>query len=157
MDPVARSDPWPYFAYGSNLGVSQLHRRCPRARQVGVAELRGHRIGFTRISRSRGGGVADLVPEAGASVWGALFDLQDDGFGALDEYEGVPTAYRREVWEFTKLDRSTVRAWVYVVAAKRPDVLPSYQYWKVIVEGAREAGLPAEYVGLLEALPHGPP
>jgi AIG2 family protein len=33
---------------------------------------------------------------------------------------------------------------------------PSYRYWRLIVDGAKEAGLPAAYVESLERLPHLP-
>ncbi|MCE7891177.1 MAG: gamma-glutamylcyclotransferase, partial [Sorangiineae bacterium PRO1] len=58
----------PYFAYGSNLGQSALRERCPSARQLGVARVEGFRLGFTRRSEKRRGGVADLVPAPGSVV-----------------------------------------------------------------------------------------
>jgi cation transport regulator ChaC len=143
-----------YFAYGSNLGASALRTRCPAARQVGIAYVDGYRIGFTRRSTHRGGGVADLVPCPGGRVWGALFDVSDDGFDALDAYEGVPTAYAREVWDCTTPQGARVPAHVYVVVHKEAEVPPSRRYWRIIVEGAREAGLPAAYVTALERIPY---
>jgi gamma-glutamylcyclotransferase len=145
-----------YFAYGSNLGASVLRTRCPRARQVGIASIVGYRIGFPRKSVYRGGGVADLVPAPGSLVWGALFDLGYDGFDALDEYEGVPDAYNREVQVFRRPDGSTVSAWVYLVVAKGIETSPSRRYWRIIVDGAKEAGLPDDYVKILEAIRYAP-
>lgn len=155
MANLGAGSDWPYFAYGSNLGVSRLRCRCPNARQVGIAKVLDYRIRFTRHSRRQRGGVADLVPAIGGIVWGALFDIGDDGFGELDRHEGVPTAYRREVWELTTADCSSVRACVYIVASKQTEVLPSYDYWRAIVDGAKEAELPADYVAYLEGLDHG--
>jgi len=59
-----------YFAYGSNLHVGQFKRRCPGAVVVGRARLPDHQLAFTRYSRNERGGVADIVPQSGASVWG---------------------------------------------------------------------------------------
>lgn len=145
-----------YFAYGSNLGQSVLRERCPRARQVGVARVDDHRIGFTRRSARRGGGVADVVSAAGIVVWGALFELCDDDVAVLDKCEGVPTAYRRDLWDLVNADGSPVSAWVYVVVTKAIETDPSYRYWRLIVDGANEAGLPAAYVEYLEHLCHLP-
>jgi hypothetical protein len=95
-----------YFAYGSNLGQSILRRpdRCPRAEQVGIARVDGYRLGFTRHSERRGGGVADLVEAVGSVVWGALFDLSLDGFDALDKAEGVAIgAYARNIWKCVRV------------------------------------------------------
>jgi len=144
----------PYFAYGSNLSTAVLRERCPSARQIDIGRVDGHRIGFTRRSIKRGGGVADLVPAATRAVWGALFELSDDDLAALDRCEGVPRAYRRDLWEIVRPNRSPSSAWVYVVTEKQTELQPSYGYWRLIVEGAREAGLPHDYVEELEALSH---
>lgn len=143
-----------YFAYGSNMGASVLRReRCPRAAQVGVARVDDHRLGFTRFSKNRGGGVADLVVAPGSLVWGAIFDLTHDGFEALDKAEGVHVeAYRRERFTVTASDGALVSAWTYVVVNKVPEVAPSHMYWRLLVDGAEEAGLPPEYVKTLEAI-----
>jgi hypothetical protein len=85
-----------------------------------------------------------------------VFDLHEDGFDALDEYEGVPTAYAREIWTFTEPSGSSVSASVYVVVSKEVEAVPSYRYWKIIVDGAREAGLPSDYIAEIERIPHLP-
>ena len=146
-----------YFAYGSNMGASAFRSRCPRATQVGIARVDDHRLGFTRFSKKRGGGVADLVEAPGSIVWGATFDLTHDGFDLLDEAEGVRFgSYVRSIWQLTREDGSLVSAWTYVVVDKKPEILPSRGYWKLLVDGGREAGLPSEYVETLEAIPHAP-
>jgi gamma-glutamylcyclotransferase (GGCT)/AIG2-like uncharacterized protein YtfP len=145
----------PYFAYGSNMGLTALRERCPSARQLGIARVEGYRLGFTRYSKKRGGGVADLVPAPGRVVWGALFDVGDE-LELLDGFEGVPTAYRRELWKVTTPEGSVLEAWVYVVAEKVAEMLPSREYWELLVEGAREAGLSAEYVAEIERIAHLP-
>ena len=142
-----------YFAYGSNMGPSVFRERCPRAAQVGVARVGDHRLGFTRFSKNRGGGVADLVVAPGSLVWGAIFDLTHDGFEALDKAEGVHVeAYRRERCMVTASDGSLISAWTYVVVNRQPEVAPSHMYWRLLVDGAKEAGLPLEYVKTLEAI-----
>jgi cation transport regulator ChaC len=145
-----------YFAYGSNMGASAFRVRCPHAVQVGIARVEGYRIGFTGYSANRGGGVADLVEAASSVVWGALFDLTKDGFDRLDRYEGVASrAYARDIWKLTRDDGTPVSAWTYVVVNKKPEILPSHEYWELLVDGATEAGLPPGYVAHLEGLAHG--
>ncbi len=85
-----------YFAYGSNLGARRFRRRCPGATVIGRARLPDHQLAFTRYSRHERGGVADIVPQPGASVWGVLYEIDEACLGALDDYEGAPRAYRRE-------------------------------------------------------------
>ena len=77
-----------YFAYGSNLSIRQMRRRCPGSEVVGRARLPDYRLGFTRYATKRKGGVADIVPEPGAEVWGALYTVDDDRDGGARRVRG---------------------------------------------------------------------
>ena len=142
-----------YFAYGSNLSPTQLTKRCPGVRLRGIGKVSGYRLAFTRRSTGWGGGVADLLPGEG-DVWGALYSVTATDLESLDAYEGVPDAYHRGVLQVARPGADVVDAWAYFVTRKVPDLLPSYAYWSVIVEGAVEVGLPADYISLLRAMPH---
>ncbi len=145
-----------YFAYGSNMGLDELSKpnRCPNARQVGIARIDDSRLGFTRYSEKRGGGVADLVEAPTGVVWGALFEISDDELGQLDRVEGHPRAYVRRPWTVTRPDGVAMEAWVYTVVDKKLEQKPSHEYWRLLVDGATQAGLPAAYVAELEKLDH---
>src|SRR3990172_6059184 len=100
-----------YFAYGANLDLRRFRRRCPGAAVVGRARLPDYQLAFTRYSRAEKGGVADIVPQPGADVWGALYEIDASCFAALDDYEGAPRSYRRatvRVIDDTGLDREAV-------------------------------------------------
>ena len=138
-----------YFAYGANLDLRRFRRRCPGAAVVGRARLPDYQLAFTRYSRAEKGGVADIVPEPGAEVWGALYEIDAPCLAALDEYEGAPRAYRRapvRVIDDTGLDREAVA----YVGNKTGEFAPSRAYLSQITRGAREHGLPEEYVLALE-------
>lgn len=141
------------FAYGSNLHPKQMSRRCPSAQLVGRSRLDRYELGFTRRSSTWGGGVADLVPCPAAHVWGALYKLSTQDLDALDAYEGVPTAYKRQRVSVVAADGTLWQPWAYVVVKKAPYVAPAAAYMRAVIDGAREVGLPAEYIALLEAVP----
>jgi len=61
-----------YFAYGRNMSAAAIDAACPGNRFLGPAELRDHRLAFTRRSLRTGTGVADVLAAPGHSVWGAL-------------------------------------------------------------------------------------
>lgn len=46
-----------YFAYGSNLNLDQMARRCPDAEPVGRVRLDGYRLAFRRTVDVQGKGV----------------------------------------------------------------------------------------------------
>ena len=55
-----------YFAYGSNLNLDQMARRCPDAEPVGRVRLDGYRLAFRRT----GGGYLTFCPTR-ATMWTA--------------------------------------------------------------------------------------
>jgi len=140
-----------YFAYGSNLDVRQMRRRCPGSSVVGRAWLPDYRLAFTRYSTKRKGGVADIVAEPGATVWGALYQCNDSDMAALDQFENVPYSYRRiDVVVFD--DQKNELEAVAYFANKTGEFAPGRDYLGLIVTGSRDHKLPDEYVAALEAI-----
>jgi gamma-glutamylcyclotransferase (GGCT)/AIG2-like uncharacterized protein YtfP len=122
-----------YFSYGSNLNRFEMRRRCPDARGVAAARLDGWRLAFR--------GIADIEPEAGRAVHGALWMLTDRDLESLDRYEGAPTHYRRRVVEVATADGPRT-AIAYAMTDRRYIGLPSPLYLERIVVGFRHWGLP---------------
>lgn len=84
-----------YFAYGSNMNWDQMRERCPSARFEFVAKAEGYRFAFTRFSKKRQCGVADIVASPGSEVWGAVFAIPNFEVDELDKSEGYrPRRYR---------------------------------------------------------------
>jgi gamma-glutamylcyclotransferase len=139
-----------YFAYASNMDPDTFRRRCPHAKALGLAQLAGYRLAFSRYSRQRRGGSADVVVDDASAVWGVLYEVDDACLAAMDRVEGVPAAYRREWVEVTAGGKP--RQVITYVANKTGDFRPNKSYLKVILRGAKAHGLPEEYVGMLERI-----
>jgi gamma-glutamylcyclotransferase (GGCT)/AIG2-like uncharacterized protein YtfP len=77
------------FAYGANLEIRAMLRRCRHARVVGRARLDGFRLVFRRF--------ADLTHDEDAAVLGGLYALSGADQHALDKYEEVPRLYGKMV------------------------------------------------------------
>ena len=120
-----------YLAYGSNLHVPQMQRRCPTAKVLGTATLTGYRLVFN--------GVATIVPDPDRSVPVLLWEIQPADEKALDAYEGFPHLYRKETVQ-VDLNGRSVDAMVYLMNddGVRP---PGSFYYEVIREGYRMNGL----------------
>lgn len=82
-----------YFAFGSNLDLDQMARRCPGAKALGTALLADHVLAFAGRSQRWGGGVATVVRRHGGEVPGLVYALGDDDVARLDGFEGA--MYRR--------------------------------------------------------------
>jgi gamma-glutamylcyclotransferase (GGCT)/AIG2-like uncharacterized protein YtfP len=140
-----------YFAYASNMDPQTFQRRCPGAKALGRARLPGHRLAFTRYSRQRRGGSADVVVDAPSEVWGVLYEVDDACLASMDKVEGVPAAYRREWVTVFGAQGQRLEAITYM-ANRMGEFLPSRAYLKVILRGARAHDLPGEYIGMLEQI-----
>jgi gamma-glutamylcyclotransferase (GGCT)/AIG2-like uncharacterized protein YtfP len=140
-----------YFAYASNMEPRRFRRLCPGGTAVGPARLPGHRLAFSRYSRQRRGGSADVVPDPASDVWGALYEVDDGDLAAMDRSEGVPAAYRRE--DVTVVDeQGRERPAVTYVANRTGEFAPHPNYLRVIIQGAEARGLPDDYIQSLKAI-----
>src|SRR6201984_313937 len=131
----------PYFAYGSNLCITQMALRCPKAADPRPAVLSDH----DWLINQRG--VATVEPFAGNKVHGVLWQVSSDDLATLDSAEGVPVRYRR--------DRLTVHtddgpspAWVYIDHRVTPGP-PRPGYLPRIIDGAVHHGLPQRWIDFL--------
>ena len=79
-----------YFAFGSNLHLSQMATRCPESRFIGFAILPSYRFQINQR------GFANVVPSPEHQVEGLCYLLSPDDRSSLDRSEGVPTAYQRQ-------------------------------------------------------------
>ncbi len=116
-----------YFAYGSCMSPEDLARDVSDFELVGPALVRGFRLGFTRYSRARRGGVADLVPDMAGVVEGVLYRVPVEQLAALDEREGAPDNYRRDFIAVRTPDgRIYDGVLTYVVADKSAKRIPPH-------------------------------
>ena len=76
-----------YFAYGSNLNIAQMRKRCPGAKPFSPAVLHGWKL----VERL----YADIEEDEKSCVNGALFSITEEDLAELDYYEGYPDFYTR--------------------------------------------------------------
>lgn len=140
-----------YFAYGSNLNLPQMTKRCPGHRIIGRARVSGHALAFTGYSRNWGGAVATISPVENAAVEGVVYAITDEHVSILDGFEGHPGEYRRQHIDVTLLGASkacdahalppgplTVMTYIKPLVEPRPG---ASGYVDVIREGYRTHGL----------------
>jgi gamma-glutamylcyclotransferase (GGCT)/AIG2-like uncharacterized protein YtfP len=128
-----------YFAYGSNMNVSQMARRCPSAACRGNACLAGHDF----LINQRGFGT--IVPDSQSTVHGLLWTLSDPDIASLDEYEGIAVGYYRKEHLAVSFAGETIVAMIYVATDSSPGI-PEPAYIELIVAAATARGLSTDYV-----------
>ena len=148
----------PYFAYGSNMASSQMADRCPGAVCLGAARLPGYRLAFDAWSNRRGSLVADVLPAPDSEAWGVLWQVTEEHAEALDRYEGVARGqYRREDVRVESERGEPVEAFAYVICNPGEEGPTTDAYRAILLEGAREHGLPPDWVKAIEDVPALPP
>ncbi|MFN2115653.1 MAG: gamma-glutamylcyclotransferase family protein [Anaerolineae bacterium] len=140
-----------YFAYGSNMLVARLTERAASARAEGAARLRDHRLAWHKPGAD-GSGKCDIVPSPGDEVWGVLYTLSSEDKVTLDEIEGVGAGYELVQVAVERGDGRLAAA-AYRATEVEDGAVPYAWYKALVVSGAREHGLPDDYVRQLEGTP----
>jgi hypothetical protein len=136
-----------------------MRNRCPSARFVTVAKLPDHRLAFSRKSQARGCGVADAVRDPESCVWGVVYEISDFDLTQLDKHEGyrpgrsVNSYWRRECTVLVDdLDGQALTVTTYFADPEPNPPPPNRCYKDLLVAGARQWGLPADYLAKLERI-----
>ncbi len=136
-----------YFAYGSNLKLERLTGRVGEVGLAGIAALPDHRLSFAKRGTD-GSGKACCEAAAGERVWGALYELSDAQLAALDSFEW---GYSHAMVSVERAEGGAVAALTYHAERFTDEPVPFDWYKQLLVEGAREHGMPSEWQARLGA------
>lgn len=128
-----------YAAYGSNLNLDQMKRRCPTAKLVGTSTIPNSTLLFK--SRGHSGGVLDIVKKKNCAVPVALYEITQADEKALDVYEGFPNLYVKKAVTVI-LDGVERRAMMYVMNenAGCTPAIPTIFYYNTVIQGYLQHG-----------------
>ncbi|KAG6860592.1 hypothetical protein C0995_009482 [Termitomyces sp. Mi166 len=136
-----------YFAYGSNLWLDQMSRRCPESTYVGTAILSQWKWIICSA------GYANVITSTDDIVYGMIYTLTPDDEVKLDGYEGVPQNYLKYTLPVKVLkgnDQGTlIDALVYVDVERLEEGVPRHEYIARINHAFRDGkneGIPQEYI-----------
>ena len=134
-----------YFAYGANMSVSGMARRCPRSKPLGPARLARHRLAVMRE------GWLTVARDPRSSVHGVVWELALGDVAALDRYEGLARGLYAKLTQPVLAVQGPRRAIVYVGANAGPGAART-DYIADIIAAARSWPLPAEVIEVLERI-----
>jgi hypothetical protein len=132
-----------YFAYGSNINLSAMARRCPRSKALGPARLERHRLAVMRE------GWLTATRDPRSIVHGVLWDLALSDVAALDRYEGLAQGLYAKLTQPIIAQRGIRQAIVYFGANSGPGTARP-DYIADILAAARSWPLPEEAIETLE-------
>ena len=116
-----------YIAYGSNLNVAQMVRRCPGAKPIGTAVLENNTLYF----RGSGSGYyLTIEQKSGSKVPVAIWEVTAEDEEALDRYEGFPRFYYKHnftltVTAFDEKTTAELECFAYIMTDGRDVGLPT--------------------------------
>jgi cation transport regulator ChaC len=142
-----------YFAYGANMHDTTFRlRRGIEARECRRGRLPGYRLRFNLEGRPKGRAApANLEPDPAGEVWGVAYRITRRDLLRLDSTEGVPgRGYRHAAVAIETDDGAVIEAVTYIARGGAADGKPSLRYLKLLREGARVHGLPADYIRFLD-------
>jgi gamma-glutamylcyclotransferase (GGCT)/AIG2-like uncharacterized protein YtfP len=136
-----------YFAYGSNMVLEQMRRLCGWHFQVlGDGFLEDFKLGpDTR-------GYLTVQPKKGEKVYGVIYKVDQKCIDALDEFEGHPEVFVRTEVQLSDMSGQKYSGCVYM--EKEEFFGGSFvkaEYLSRVIGGAKEHGLPQEWVSFLMA------
>ncbi len=135
-----------YFAYGANMDVAAMARRCPRSRPLGPARLPRHRFIVTSD------GYASAVRDPREDVHGVLWECSLGDVRTLDAFESIGTGLYVKINQPVIVPGGAKRALVYIASNGKVGQ-PRPGYLEEIVASAREWALPEAYIaGLIRFL-----
>jgi len=140
------------FCYGSNLFSPRLRARVPGAALLSVGCVRGRRLRFHKRSVD-GSAKADahFTGHGADCVWGAVFAIPGDQKPQLDACEFLGVGYDEVAVELLGVSGADARCSLYQARLEAIDRRgrPYDWYLELVLAGAREHGLPAEYIDWL--------
>src|SRR5262245_65331695 len=149
-------DVW-YFAYGSNLDIDQKQSRTGNIREARLCRLPRYRLAFNK--RGSGGQVfANIVADDTKEVWGVAYRCRPHTLETMDTFEGAGRGHytRVPVGVLTEAGE-TLQAITYIAATAHvgAEDQPTLEYVTRILKGARQHGLPEDYIDRIEKLAGG--
>ena len=125
-----------YFAYGSNLNLFQMKRRCKDSVFLKKYELKGYRLNFRSKYRA-----ADIEKSKNSLVPGALFEISKSDEKKLDIYEDYPILYKKLYFSYYKKTVMT-----YTMVHKTEFRYPTERYLNVVKRGYKDCKLDTKYL-----------
>ncbi len=125
-----------YFAYGSNLNLFQMKRRCKDSVFLKKYELKGYRLNFRSKYRA-----ADIEKSKNSLVPGALFEISKSDEKKLDVYEDYPVLYKKLYFLYYNKKVMT-----YIMVNKTKFRYPTERYLNVVKRGYKDCNLDIKFL-----------
>ena len=144
------------FAYAANMNVDEFAKTVPSAKKISIGKLPGYNFVFNKTADDQSS-KANIAKsdDANAVIWGVLITLDDNERGSFFNADAWSSDFKLETVTCFDINEQTYQAEVFIAQphAVNNYLLPYDWYHKRIINLAKNAGLPDDYVTRLSLLP----
>ncbi|MFQ6807378.1 MAG: gamma-glutamylcyclotransferase family protein [Lachnospiraceae bacterium] len=136
-----------YLAYGSNLSLERMAKRCPDAIVAGISKIPGYRLLF---KKSGSGFYATIEQDANCFVPALVYKISEFDEALLNRYEGYPKFYYKRYFQLPVKTlrggrlKGNKQCMAYVLHEERQLGEPSMEYYKLLDDGYARWGFDVE-------------
>ncbi len=150
-----------YFAYGSNLKLSEIRRSCPTAQRKCRVMLPDHALVFPRKSIGRQCGVASVTARADSEVWGGVYEISEIERQSLESREGFKQNRPMDANAYVPANLTVfvdgdpakpLEVMTFIANSESNPPLPNAEYKCLIIAGAHEWNFDAISIAHLEQI-----
>ena len=148
-----------YFAYGSNLNLTDLNNWCDdhdykqvKPLKVKVGVLKGYKLDFNYKSSGRKSRTLNIMRDRDSEVEGAILSLTKEDYQTIYKKEGAPNYYK-EIEVIIHLNNKTKRVKTFKVVNSKEEKHfepPTEEYLDIFTGGAEKMGLSNSYIREVE-------
>jgi len=133
-----------YFAYGSNLKLEQMKKRCPDSINIGSSILKGYKLLF-RKHHLKEEAFLTIEEDENESLPIGIFKISYSDELKLDQYEGVHKNCYRKEWLDFDFNGETINCLVYIMENPKK-AEPKTEYIERIKQGYLDFGFDECYL-----------
>lgn len=120
-----------YIAYGSNTNHELMASRCPDAKFIATTTIKNYHLEF---HGTEGNSYLTIVPDNDSEIEVAVWMISEPDEIALDNYEGFPKLYRKEMLDVS-INGTSRQALIYIMNDGAGKALPSEPYFNCVLDG----------------------
>lgn len=126
-----------YLAYGSNLNIQDMKKRCPSAKIIGTSILNNYHLVYKGSNINAA--YLTIEPQKKSIVPIGIYKLNKSDIKNLDYYEGYPLLYSKK-YILIKTNRTLKQALIYVMNEEFDYHIPNPSYIETCKKGYDDFG-----------------
>ena len=135
------------------MSTPRLTDRVHSVRAVTIAQLHKHKLKFHKKSNDGSAKCdAEYTNNAEDVMYGVVFQISASEKPELDIKEGLRKGYEEKIVSVIAQNGETLDAVTYYATNIDPSLNPYDWYKEHVIRGARENGLPPEYIATIDAI-----